>query len=200
MRERLGLWADLSLEQVIPPAVWAALADPGSQVVDPVVFAVDANPERTKAAISVAGRRADGSGHVEVAAAQSGTGWVVPWLIERNETWHPRAIALDPASSAGAWITDLEEAGIEPVLVTGREMAQACGAFHEGAVEQRFHHLDQDSLNTALRGARKRELADAWAWHRRNSNVDITPLVASTLAWHTLATHGADAEPWVMFA
>jgi phage terminase large subunit-like protein len=200
LRERLGVWQDQSVQQVIPPAVWAALADPESQVVDPVVFAVDANPERAQAAISVSGRRADGDGHVEVVDARPGTGWVVPRLLELNETWHPRAIALDPASSAGAWITDLEEAGIEPVLVTGREMAQACGAFHEAAVEARFHHLDQDSLNTALRGARKRELADAWAWHRRNSNVDITPLVACTLAWHTLATHGADAEPWVMFA
>jgi hypothetical protein len=51
----------------------------------------------------------------------------------------------------------LKDHGIEPELVTGREIAQACGAFYEDAVEKAaFRHLDQPSLNSALRGARKR--------------------------------------------
>jgi hypothetical protein len=43
-------------------------------------------------------------------------------------------------------------------------------------------HLDQPLLNTAVAAARKRAVGDAWAWHRKDSTTDITPLVAATLA------------------
>jgi len=190
-RERLGVWFDANADAVIGRKAWADLADPGSQVRDPVVFAVDANPERTKAAIAVAGTRVDGLGHVEVVESREGTGWAVARLVTLSKKWKPRAVLLDPASAAGAWIADLQEAGIEPELVTGREVAQACGAFYEAAVEkQSFRHLDQPSLSAALAGAKTRPLADAWAWNRRNSGVDISPLVAATLAWHGFTRFG----------
>jgi phage terminase large subunit-like protein len=193
-RERLGVWFDPSAQMVIDGARWAELADPESRVVDPVVFAVDANPERSGAAIAVAGRRQDGHGHVEVVDSRHGTGWVVERIVELHRRHKPRAWVLDPASAAGAWIPALQERGIEPVLITGREMAQACGALYEDVVENAaLRHLDQPQLNAALSGARKRPLGDAWAWHRRNSDIDISPLVAVTLAWHGMATHGAPA-------
>lgn len=194
-RERLGVWFDPSAQMVIDGSKWSALADPGSQVKDPVVFAVDANPERSGAAIAVAGRRSDGLGHVEVVEARSGTGWVVERVAALNKSHRPRAWVLDPASAAGAWIPALQERGIEPVLVTGREVAQACGALYEDVVENAaLRHLDQPNLNAALMGARKRPLGDAWGWHRRNSDVDISPLVAVTLAWHAVGTHGGPAK------
>jgi hypothetical protein len=37
-------------------------------------------------------------------------------------------------------------------------------------------------MDAAIQGAVKRSLGDAWAWSRKSSNVDISPLVASTLA------------------
>jgi phage terminase large subunit-like protein len=192
-RAYLNQWVDKNVtDPVVPPAVWAALADPASQVADPLVFALDATPDRSAAAIAVAGRRADGIGHEEVVDARSGTGWVVERVLELNERHKPLAWVLDPASAAGAWLPDLQEAGIEPVLVTGREMAQACGAWYEDVVENSaFRHLDQPQLNAALSGARKRPVGDAWAWHRRDSGIDISPLVASTLAWHGLALQEA---------
>lgn len=191
-RERLGIWFDPNTQMVIDGRKWAALADPASQIQgNPIAFAVDATPERTGAAIAVAGRRADGLGHVEVVETRTGTGWVVDRIVELQQRHKPRAWILDPASAAGAWIPALQERGIEPVLITGREMAQACGALYEDVVENAaLRHLDQPHLNNALAGARKRLLSDAWAWHRRDSTVDISPLVAATLAWHGVATHG----------
>jgi hypothetical protein len=98
---------------------------------------------------------------------------------------------LYPASAAGSLLPALQERGIEPELVTGREMAQACGAFYEDVVERsKLRHLGQSALDRALKGAKQRELADAWAWHRRDSDTDISPLVAVTLAWHGFAKHG----------
>jgi phage terminase large subunit-like protein len=191
-RERLGIWFDPRAQMVIDGRKWADIADPASQVTGQLVFALDATPERSAAAIAVAGRRADGLGHVEVVDSRPGTGWAVDRVVELQERHKPSAWLLDPASAAGAWIPALQERGIEPVLVTGREMAQACGALYEDVVENSaFRHLDQPQLNAALSGARKRPVGDAWAWHRRDSGIDISPLVASTLAWHGLALQEA---------
>lgn len=199
-RAYLNQWPDRNaVDPVIPASVWQGLIDQTQQIVDPVVFAVDANPERSAAAIAVAGRREDGLGQIEIVDARPGTGWVVPRMAELNERHKPAAWVLDPAAAAGAWLPSLQEAGVEPVLVTGREMTQACGAFYEDAVErQAFRHRDDDRLTAALFGARKRDLSDAWAWHRRNSSIDISPLVAATLAWHGFARFGSQEEviPW----
>jgi hypothetical protein len=199
-RAYLNQWPDRNVvDPVIPHAVWKALADPASQIVDGLVFGLDANPERTHAAIASAGRRADSVGHVEVVDTRSGTGWVVDRVVELNKRHEPLAWVLDPASAAGAWLPDLQEHGIEPVLVTGREMAQACGALYEDVVENAaFRHLDQPQLNAALSGARKRPVGDAWAWHRRDSGIDISPLVSSTLAWHGLALQEASPPKQVV--
>lgn len=199
-REVLGCWpvqiGDGGAWQVITEDAWSAVADPSSTVQDPVVFAVDAAPERTTAAIGTAGRRADRLGHVEVVDARPGTGWLLERIVELNETHRPRAWVLDPASAAGSLLPALQERGIEPELVTGREMAQACGAFYEDVVERGgLRHLGQASLDGAVKGAKQRPLADAWAWHRRDSATDISPLVAVTLAWHGHNKHAAGGPP-----
>jgi hypothetical protein len=192
-RAYLNQWPDRNpVEQVIPDEAWSALADTSSVPLDPVAFAVDVNPERTAAAIAIAGHRPDGLSHTEVVDTRSGTGWVVARVKELQARHAPLAWVLDPASSAGSLLPDLQAAGIEPLLVTGREMAQACGAFFEDVVEHKgLRHIDQRPLNAALACARRRPVGDAWAWGRRSSDGDISPLVAVTLARHGLAT----AEP-----
>jgi hypothetical protein len=61
------------------------------------------------------------------------------------------------------------------------------------------YRAPQPELSAALAGATKRSLGDAWAWSRRNSAVDISPLVAATLAlWLAEATDGAGV-PLVAF-
>ncbi len=192
-RAYLNQWPDRNaVDPVIDAAVWAELAVEWAPLASRPVFGLDASPDRAWASIAAAGRRGDGQGQVEVVDSRPGTAWVVPRVVElarkhRRATW-----VLDPSSSSGAWLPALREAGIEPELVTGREMAQACGAFYEDVVESSTpRHIDDAPLNAALAGARKRPLGDAWAWHRRNSDVDISPLVAVTLAWHGFAQHGS---------
>lgn len=192
MVERLGIgdWPDLTPggASVVDLDLWASLADPESAVDGPVVFAVDATPERSAGAIAVAGRRADGLLHAEVVADRPGTGWMLRRLVELHQTWRPRGVVLDPTSAAGSLIPGLQDAGIEPQLVSGREMAQACGAFYDLVVEDRgVRHLGQPQLSAALSVAKKRDLGDAWGWHRKNSGVNIAPLVAVTLALHGFA-------------
>lgn len=194
-REVLGVWDDAQGTPVIDLGVWARLADPASQLSDPVVFALDANPEHTWGSIAAAGDREDGIAHVEIVARQPGVDWMVARAVELEARWSPSAWMLDPGGPAGALLTDLQEAGIEPKLVTGREMAQACGAFVAAAVateRDQLRHLGQPSLEEAIRAAQKRTVGEAWAWGRKLSTEDISPLVAATLALHGLAVHGVD--------
>jgi len=180
-RERLGIWEKEHGDQVIPVADWSANADSSSQPLDPVTFALDVTPDRKTASIASVGRRADGFLHCEVVDNRKGTGWVAARTAELVARWKPSMVVLDPAGPVGSLLPELEVLGVEPVLVSGREMAQACGLFFDEATGRRLRHLDQPVLNAALGAARKRPLGDAWAWHRRDLT-DISPLVAATLA------------------
>lgn len=181
-REHLGIGGSARAPAVIDADTWAALVDDRSRIDGGVVVAVDIPPDRSGTSISVAGHRKDGRGHVELVDRRSGTAWVVERLVELDVRHSPKAVVLDPAGPAGSLITELQEAGIEPVLVSGRELAQACGMFYDAATQGMLRHLNQPELNVAVDGARKRNLGDAWAWHRRDASVDISPLCAVTLA------------------
>ncbi|WP_219825742.1 hypothetical protein [Nonomuraea typhae] len=205
-RERLGIGADDQSGMVIDLGAWAALADPASQMADPVAFCMDMTPERSVGSIAAAGRRADGRLHVEVVEHRPGTAWMVARLQELRERWKPCAVVIDPAGPAGSLIAEVEASGVEVVKPSAREHAQACGQLYDAVMpsqgEPTLRHLGQLPLNTALAGARKRDLGDAWAWARKGVSVDISPLVAVTLAaWgHATRAHlEGRSTPWVAF-
>jgi hypothetical protein len=194
-RERLGV-GDYPSDtadtwQVIGEDAWRALAAAESEPSDPVAFAIDMTPERSHAAICVAGEWRGGT-HVEVVDHRPGTGWILDRAAELHEKWRPRCWVVDGGGPAGSLIADLEERlGVEVVQPKAREVAASCGQFYDAVAEQTLSHLDQAPLASALAGAQKRPLGDAWAWARRLVSVDISPLVAVTLAKWGL---GAEVE------
>lgn len=189
-RERLSLWGALSVQQVIDPDVWSALVDAKSSPHRLVCFAADITPDRQRATIAVAGERADGRAHLEVVQNERGTGWLVPRLVELQAKWPSVGIVVDPGSPAGSLIPMLQAQRVEPILTSARDVGQACGSFYDLATTDGLRHLDDPRLNVAVGAARKRPLGDsgAWAWHRKDSSTDITPLVAATLAWWGFAS------------
>ena len=189
-RERLGIWADPRRHAVIPPDAWAACADPTSEIDGPFVFSVDISPDREWASVASCGVRADGLEHGEVIANRRSDEWVLSRLADLYAKWRS-PVFLDPAGPAGSLIPELEQRRIKYHAITSREMGQACGAFYDSVMEGRFKHLDDPRLNIALSVARKRTLGDAWAWHRRDTLADISPLVAVTLARFGYAQYGA---------
>lgn len=203
-RERLGVWPP-SVDgewQVITEAAWSARADPESTLVDPVALAVDVTPDRSWAVIGAAGAREDGSLGVEVIDHRRGTGWVGTRMKTLTERWKPCAVVVDAGGPAGSLLADLEKAlrrGMEVTKPSAREAGQACGALWDGLCGDTptVWHLDQAPLNTAVAGARKRPLGDAWAWDRRSVSVDISPLVAVTLAAWGYATRPPEEDPVV---
>jgi phage terminase large subunit-like protein len=200
-REVLGCWPKQVTQRgdVIDPDIWRDRADPDSRPGDALVFALDASPGGRSAAIASSGRRDDELLHVKVVDYRPGTGWVAERVVELRDRWKPRKILLDPAGPAGALVADLMTAGVELEFVTGRDMAQACGALVNDLKEDRLRHCDQDALNDAVGQATSRKAADAWVWDRKDTTADICPLVAATVAVHGFRLYGAQEEviPWV---
>jgi hypothetical protein len=186
--------------QVIAEADWLALADPASAAVDPVAFAADVTPDRSAAAIAVAGVRPDGLGHVEVVDHRPGTGWVVGRLVELADRWQPCAIVVDDTGPAGSLIPPLEAAELEVARPTTRARAAADSGFYDAVVNGALRYRPGPhgpALDAAVAGAAKRPLGDSWAWARRGLSVDISPLVAVSLArWgHATRAHKHNPGP-----
>lgn len=182
----IGDWPDTDpgASRAVDMTKWAACTDPGSKRDGPVCFAFDLTPNRQRASIGVAGLRSDGLPHIEVVDAKRGVGWVAERLQELQVTKKPHLIICDPTGPAGSLVSDVEQAtGVEVYKVTANEHAQAFGMFFDGVQDESLRHIGQEELKSALDGATTRPLGDGGlAWSRKNSETDISPLVAVTLA------------------
>ncbi|MEU6267686.1 hypothetical protein [Saccharopolyspora shandongensis] len=196
-RERLGVWPSEDDDAgLINVRAWRQSGDEGSQLGDDVVFAADTTPDRSSTTIVAYGARTDELGHVEIVDRRDGTDWVVARLLELRAKWNPVAVALDTKGPAGSLLLELQQRGVnvpadterprrgELAVPTATEYAAACGQFADAVAQGRIRHLGdrQPVLLEAVRGVKARPLGDAWAWGRKHSAVDISPLVAATLA------------------
>jgi phage terminase large subunit-like protein len=185
--ERLGIgnWppTDGSVSTVIDLEQWQSLVDTGSSPVDSLCFAFDVTPSRGSASIGVAGKRADGLAHIEVVDQREGTGWLVERLVELNEKHRPVGVFCDAFGPAGSIVDELLDLGVPVQSVTSTEHGRACAMIFDTVEQGGLRHLGTTELRVALRGAKTRQMAgDSWLWARKKSNVDISPLVAVTLA------------------
>jgi hypothetical protein len=184
--ERLGVgdWVDVDAPDMdgISPEMWKACEDSRSVVEDPVRFAFDITPNRERSAICAAGRRADGLRHVEVVDHRPGTAWVVDRAKDLIEKHDAGPILLAGRSPAAVLLKKLTEAGVPFEVVDSSEFAQACGGFFDDVKDGTLRHLGTAELTAAATGAVKRQIGESWAWSRRSSGLDISPLVAATLA------------------
>jgi hypothetical protein len=210
MRERLGVGNYPSEAgddwRVISEPVWRGLADVESQAGDLVAFGVDATPGGTHAAIGVAGVRQDGLGHVELVQHERGTGWLVERAKQLNERWEPIGWVIDPRGPAGFLIADFEAAGLNVIRTSAGDVADATGSFIAATGAQEgdqatLRYVPHPALDAAVAGADTKPLGDGRKWDRRSPTVDISPLVAVTLARHGVATHiqEEDVVPLVAF-
>lgn len=168
--------------QIISESDWKACADTTSRIDDTPTIALDVTPSRSMASICAAGRRADGAPHIEVIGNRPGTSWVLDWFAAEDRARRYGSVVIDPVSGANSLVPELRRLGLKIIEVGVRQVAAGCGNFYDLATTHRLHHIDQTPLNVAVAGAKKRNLGDAWAWHRRDPSVDVSPLVAATLA------------------
>ncbi len=199
-RERLGIpETPEDVVSVVPLNLWTAAHDKDSRIETNRQLALDVSPDRRWSSFGAAGRRGDGRLHVETAHREPGTKWVLERGVDIAKRWE-MPIRIDKAGPAAAFISLFREAGVEVVEVSTAEHAQACGQFIDAAVNDGLRHLGQVSLDSALRGAVLRASGDAELWGRRSSKVDITPLVAVTLALGGVPQESkVTSAPWAAY-
>lgn len=182
-RLNVGDWprTDEVTVTMIPLEQWDDLAESDSVLVNPVCLAYDISPER-RASIAAAGRNQDGNWHVEVIAQKNGTGWIPEALSKYVDSHEPAMVVCDTFGPSGSMMHAAEEAGVLIEGMTATQHGQACGLLLDAVNEKTLRHLGSADLRNAIKGAATRPLGDAWAWSRKDSNVDISPLVSSTLA------------------
>jgi hypothetical protein len=184
-REGLGIWDDESLAAVISPAAWTKLTDPdpGNAPDRMAVFAVEIDLNRIWVSIGAAGRRADGRVHVELVERRRGTDWLLDFCLELEEKHGPARFAIAGDGPAKTEVDDFKAAGLLVDRLDANDIAKACADMVDAVNQGTVVHGPQPKLDEAIRGMKKRSLGDgAFAFSRKNSDADVTPFVAVTLA------------------
>lgn len=188
-RERLGVGSYPAPADgwLIIPRKWfditKSAAEEPLRVMYPV-FAIDVAPNRESASIAVAGLLGSGGPvGLQVTDHRDGTAWIAARVKQIQERWHPKQWVIDKRAAAGTLITELEKAGIPVETLQATDVAHACGQLYDAFRDDSIRHYGQGSLRAALAGVDKRPLSDSWAFDRRNSAVDISPLMAVTFAY-----------------
>lgn len=196
-QERLGV-GDWPVEgdqwAVISEEAWRRRIEESSEVTNDSikVLGVDVDPNSNFGAIGVCGSNGECL-HVEITSDElhtdhrAGVHWLVPRIKELWGRVKPDAVVIDRRSPAGAFVDELESAGVTVLVPSASDVGDACGTFTSGVQPRKGEvadivHIDQLDLNEAVAGADKRPLGEKWGWDKRNSASDITPLVAVTLA------------------
>lgn len=191
LREGLGIWDDEAHTGAIPN--WADLRYVDGETVgigSSLAWALAVSPIELGpqwASIGKAGVTAGGFLHVEWVEHRKGTRWIVPTCKQHYDANGNVPLRVRRNGPEGAFIPDLLAAGVQVVEVSGVEEAQATGAFiaASSAEEQppTLRHLGQPSLDKAVGFAALRTGPDGAAkWESRKASIEITPLVAVTIA------------------
>ncbi len=182
-RERLGIWARLGGEAVFPAGAWSALADDESTRGDRFVFVVEVAGNRESASIVAVSERADGLMHVEVVESREGTSWLGHRLRELQERHSPEGVWAIAGGHVDAMQADWRREGVRVRLVKFADYVNSCGVMYSLVVDGKIRHLDDPILNDAVEHVAQTWTRDraAFYWSRKDSTVDITPLVAATV-------------------
>lgn len=180
-------------ERVIPVDVWAAVCgdhQPGSEV----TLAIDGTPDQRSASLTAS----DPTGTGEVIDHHPGTGWLLSRTIEVAHR-HNAEVVVDQRGPVGFLIEPLQAAGVDVAIYNTADYAYACASFVERVSAGTVAIREHKALTDAVAGAKKRQLGDVWVWARKGLEIDISPLVAMTLAIHRAAIQ-SEPQLYVSFS
>jgi len=197
-RERLGLWADTALRDVIPMEWWDQCGQDNSSITGAeFVAAVDISPFRDRASVSVCGETESGHHHVEVIESAKGTEWVVPFVKKLNMSSNPPArVVIQGGGAPGSLIAPLQEAGVDLLIIGQADIGRATGAFHDSVRDGKIRHLNDPVIASALRNSTRYSIGSkeggdespSWGFSRKDpSGADITPIVSCCYAHYGMA-------------
>lgn len=182
-RERLGWWDEPGTAEAFGPGKWEGCADRAlvEQLQVPMgAIGLAVSIDLAKSAL--VGAAVDGD-RVLVKPLQHGpgTGWLVARAKELQEQ-HNVDVVVDGHGPAADIIPDLEEAGVTVRVASTQDVLDACAGIFKLVQDGRLAHGSFAELDAAAAGAVRRDVGDRWAWGRKTSTADISPLEGATLA------------------
>lgn len=181
-REARGIWDEIT-KQFSPfnGALWREAVDVGPpDDSKPAGLAVDASHagEISVGACWVE----DSSAHLEEVWAGTDDAACVEWVAKRAGRRIP--VFIDGKSTANRMIPALKARNVKVYTGTESDMSRACGQVKSDLEAGRLTHADQQPMNDAREGSRKRAIGTAGGWglDRSDPSVNIAPMVAVTLA------------------
>lgn len=198
-REGLGIWDETAVTSAIDPEQWNRSAVDTPDTTGLVGYAIDMPPDRSSLAIGGCVKHSDGTAHIELKAFEAtqskGIAWAVDWIAER---WaRTAALVIDGQSPAMALLPDLKARHVKVITTNAADMGRACGRFQDMLRDGKLTHLDagrQPALDLAVANATTRSIggSGAMGWNKLGSDIDISPLVAVTLALYGTAVTKRD--------
>jgi hypothetical protein len=150
----------------------------------PIALSVEVSNDRKWSSIGLAGRRSDGTPHVEIVQAGRGTGWLVERVAQIASEWRPVATVVNLSGPAGSLAAPLEAAKVKVRRAGSQDYSRACALFADAVAEGRIHHAGQKQVAVALGAARRKWSTDRTTYQfvTADESVDIAPLRAVALA------------------
>lgn len=181
-REVFGLWDELTKQfSPINGPLWREAVDVGPpDTAKPAALAVDMSHDRQISAGAC--WLEDSSAHLEEVWAGVDEPAAIEWVVKVAGRRIP--VMIDAKSPASSMIPTLRARKVKVLTGNENDMARGCGLTKSDLEAGRLTHADQESVNDAREGARKRAIGTAggWGYDRKDGSVNIAPLVAVTLA------------------
>ena len=151
------------------------------------------------------GRRSTGRPVIEIPQGchREGTSWVIPRLAELRRAWRPAAIVIPKNGPAGGLADAAVNTGLDITWASSADEAAAfsliVSTIRAQDPAERLVHLGREQapgLWQAVATAETRVVGDGGqAWCRRDSESDITPITAGTLAYWALNKMRRNYDP-----
>lgn len=181
-REHLGVWEMKAMDSKIKEGEWVACRERDSVIRDDrVTVALEVGDDR-RASIAVAGATFDGRVQSEVVWNGEAGPEIVDVMLRLEENWDVLGNVLDASGPAGAWLSQIAEAGLEVKALGSRGLAQASGAHYEKVKARGLVHIGQAVLDQAAMASKPKKVGDLWAYDRRSEIADMSPLLSTVLA------------------
>lgn len=186
IREFLGWWDEPgTADAAFGPGNWERCAGAEPRGVPLGAIGIAASMDLTHGAITAAA--GDGQViHLKPLQHGPGTGWIVDRTVQLQKQ-HGVDVLIDRRGPAAPLIPHLERAGVRLVQLDTPQILDACASLLDRVRETKIRHASYPELEAAVGAAVRRLVGDRWAWGRKLSASDISPLEAATLAAYAVS-------------
>jgi hypothetical protein len=174
-------------EELFPLEWWSETADPYQTHGGEVVLAYDVNYNPDGATIAAAFPTERGW-HIDIVAYEPGESvlWILPELKRIAGSVKVQAVATaggGPARSIHPEVEGWCDSKLVPFRsMSVQDMGAAAGLFYDGLRTRTLSHGQSENLDVAVSRARSKDSGDLWRFDKKLTRVDVSPLVAASVA------------------